>query len=255
MRIVIFFLAICSSYFTVSARLLQDSTSKTIITLPKYYPPEKIITGDTLDTRTVRDSIILPGAGGNRFTPYQDSAYVRALRMGIPAIPRLKYDVSQFYGPWLEEQEAYDNSPYKIAERNLQLPDEVYQPTPEQVTSHQYNIERSLYVPYVNTYPRFGRFNMQAIGNALGVIEDVTPTLRYEVEYSMPVEVVIYSSQAVIVATIFKAAQPPGRYQITWNGRDDKNRELPTGDYIGEVRLGNERTIRKRIEKPFPQEF
>ncbi|MER3329064.1 MAG: FlgD immunoglobulin-like domain containing protein, partial [Candidatus Kapaibacterium sp.] len=61
------------------------------------------------------------------------------------------------------------------------------------------------------------------------------------------VEVVIYSIQAVVVATIFKGHLPPGSYQRTWTGRDENGRKLPPGDYIGEVRIKGENSYRKQI--------
>ncbi|HYF03392.1 MAG TPA: FlgD immunoglobulin-like domain containing protein [Patescibacteria group bacterium] len=252
MKVLVLSFLFCSVY-SAGAASMQDSTNtKTIITVPKFYPTEKVITGDTLvSPRLVRDSIQLPGAGTTQFTPEQDSAYARAMRLRLPAVPRFQLDAFLFAGTYQSEQEAYENSPYKIAERNLQLPDEVYQPSGEELTAHQYNIEQSMRVPFVNTMPRFGlRIPMSAVGRFLGVTEDVTPTMRYVVEYAMAVEVVVYSTQAVIIATVFKAPQSPGRYEVTWNGRDDKGRRMPTGDYIGEVRLSDGRTIRKRIEIP-----
>ncbi|MES2767378.1 MAG: FlgD immunoglobulin-like domain containing protein [Bacteroidota bacterium] len=253
MRIIFCILALAVNCFPVCAKLLKDSTeTKTIIAAPKFYPPEKVITGDTLVTpRFLKDSVLLPGAGSNRFTPYQDSLYVRALRLKIPPVPRFQRDAWRFSGTWQSEQDAYDNSPYRIAERNLDLPDEVYQPSAQERTAYEYGIAQSMYVPYVTTLPRGGlKIPMSTIGRLLGVTEDVSPTMRYAVEYAMPVEIVVYSTQAVIVATVFKGVQAPNRYEITWDGKDNQGRRMPTGDYIGEVRLGTERTIRKRIEIP-----
>ena len=66
----------------------------------------------------------------------------------------------------------------------------------------------------------------------------------------MNVEVVVYSPQARVIAVLLKMHQPTGKYQITWNGRDEKGRRMPTGDYVAEVRLGDERFVRKRIQIP-----
>jgi flagellar hook assembly protein FlgD len=52
---------------------------------------------------------------------------------------------------------------------------------------------------------------------------------------------------AVIIATMFDGIQSPGDFTYTWNGRDDSGRLLPVGDYVGEVRIGKEKLIRKRI--------
>src|SRR5688572_4132909 len=88
MRTIFCILLLSMAFTPARAKFLQDSAdTKTIIAVPKFYPVEKVITGDTLITpRSLQDSITLPGAAGNTFTPYQDTAYVRALRLGIPAI-------------------------------------------------------------------------------------------------------------------------------------------------------------------------
>lgn len=65
--------------------LAQEDTTKinTIIKKPRKLTPLQTITGDTLrkDTVTVKESLI-PGSK-NTFTPEQDSAYYRMLRLGI----------------------------------------------------------------------------------------------------------------------------------------------------------------------------
>ncbi|MBR3090812.1 MAG: hypothetical protein IKH10_02320, partial [Bacteroidetes bacterium] len=81
----------------------------------------------------------------------------------------------------------------------------------------------------------------------LGIIEDTSPEIKYSLGMIADVEIVIYSVQAKVIATIFKGTQRPGSYKITWNQRDDKGKKMPYGDYIAEVRIGTDRFVRKRI--------
>jgi flagellar hook assembly protein FlgD len=36
-------------------------------------------------------------------------------------------------------------------------------------------------------------------------------------------------------------------YELEWDGRDDKGRAMPAGDYVIEVRVGTDETYRKRV--------
>jgi len=128
------------------------------------------------------------------------------------------------------------------------IPREFFIPTGNEVVQHEINRQMSMYIPGINNLSPYGaKISFADIGSMFGLTEDVSPVITYRLDYYVEVEVVIYSIRAVVIATLFEGKQPPGPYKITWNGRDDNGRKMPRGDYIGEVRIGKERLIRKRI--------
>jgi len=88
---------------------------------------------------------------------------------------------------------------------------------------------------------------LATLARVLGLSEDLSPTIRYEVPEVTRVQVLVFSAQALLVATLVDGVQRPGRYVVRWNGRDDAGRALPPGDYVAEVRLGNGQRFYKRI--------
>lgn len=204
-----------------------------------------------LDSATVvtkQDTIILPGPLNLKFLPEQDSAYLRAKRLTIPPSARLYADMKLLEREILLQKKLYGLSEQEVAKRNLQIPKDFYLPTGQEITMYQYGLMQSQYVPYVSTYKPFGvKVPFSTIGNLLGLNEDVSPWLEYELDVETDVRVAVYSEKALLVATIINTTQPPGRYRYFWNGRDDNGKQLPRGDYIGEIRIGKTKYIRKRI--------
>lgn len=200
----------------------------------------------------LRDSTILPGSYDLKFSPFQDSAYFSALKLNIPASTRFYHDMKLFSGDWKRMVQEKGPSLKELANKNIQdLPDDYFKPSPTQVAMHQYNIYQSQYVPYVQTMKPFGmKVSLDAIGRFLGLTEDLSPTITYSLYETAHVEIVIYSVQANVIATIFSGRQVPGNYSYTWNGRNDRGRKMESGDYVGEVRIGKKRFIRKRIYLP-----
>ena len=89
--------------------------------------------------------------------------------------------------------------------------------------------------------------NLGDIARVFGFGEDVSPIIRYVVDETIEVEIVVYSTQAMVIKTVFSGIQAPGTYTITWDGREQSGKTATTGEYIAEVRLGGERLMRKRI--------
>jgi flagellar hook assembly protein FlgD len=89
--------------------------------------------------------------------------------------------------------------------------------------------------------------NLNDIAKVFGLGEDVSPDIRYVVDEQLFVEIVVYSSQAMIVSTLYNGVQAPGVYTVTWNGTSQDGRAVADGEYIAEVRLGTQRLMRKRI--------
>jgi hypothetical protein len=231
----------------------QDSNSvNTILKKPRVFTPLQTITGDTVtkDT-TIKNEQIIPGSR-NQFSPEQDSAYYRMMRLGIApgTLAQLHAKIISLGIAMRREQEK--ENPFAIALRNLDLPKEYYQPRSEDIVQRQEMIARSQAIP-TGRPGGLGAglsIGLNDIGVFLGISEDVSPIINYAVDYTMNVKVVIYSTAAREVAMMFEGLQNPGKYQLTWNGRDDKGRPMPSGDYVAEVRLGDDRFVRKRITIP-----
>lgn len=61
------------------------------------------------------------------------------------------------------------------------------------------------------------------------------------------VEVVIYNIQGQVVKRLFSGQQTPGAYALTWDGRDDAGKHVPTGTYQYRLRAGNNVEQRKLV--------
>ncbi len=183
------------------------------------------------------------------FTAEQDSAFNIAMRLGLPLRTLINNNLRYSDDIWNMERRLAEDTPWQIALQNIRsIPPEFYRADPVDVVHRQIAIEQSMYVPFMTTYPRYGtKISLEAIGRLLGLVEDFSPEIKYSLDYTSEVEVVIYSISSVVISTLFNGKQTPGSYKLTWNGRDDRGKLMPPGDYIAEVRIGNERFIRKRI--------
>jgi hypothetical protein len=229
----------------------QDTTA-TILIKQRTFTPVQTITGDTLSADTlVRNPLVLPGPG-ERFSALQDSAYFRMLRLGIPAGTLAQLHAKIIGQGFRIMQEQAKQNPFEIALMNLNLPAEYYAPRPQEIVQRQEMISRAQAIPTgrPSSIGAGVQVPLSAIAAFFGMGEDVSPVITYSVDYSMPVKIVIYSTAAREIAVLLDNKQSPGKYQITWNGRDDKGRPMPSGDYVAEVRLGNDRIQRKRINIP-----
>lgn len=184
-----------------------------------------------------------------RFSPEQDSAFKKAMSSRLPKEFLLK-ETLDFIEVNMEVNRLLRDSPWMIARRNLaSIPREYFKADPVEIVQRQQMIQDAQYVPFVQTLPRRGfQVTPQEVGKLLGIIEDTSPTIKYLLDNTTEVEIVIYSINAKVIATLFKGVQSPGSYKRTWNGRDNEGKLLPSGDYIGEVRIGNYKYIRKKIE-------
>jgi len=50
-----------------------------------------------------------------------------------------------------------------------------------------------------------------------------------------------------VVRTLVNARQQPGRYSLSWNGRDDQGRLLGNGVYFCKLATGDYRSTRKLV--------
>jgi hypothetical protein len=72
------------------------------------------------------------------------------------------------------------------------------------------------------------------------------------VEYDVPagggdIVVEVFDSAGRRVATLFDGHRAAGRWTASWNGRDDMNREVPSGVYFCRLVAGGERLTRKMV--------
>jgi hypothetical protein len=219
-----------------------------LVTQPRRISPAQYVQGDTVRPT---DRWAVPGDGIYPYTLEQDSAFVRAMRTPVSAAQRFA-DAARLLSDMLRYSRAVQRepSPWELAMKTMDIPAAIYAPLEREVVQHQVNIARSMYVPGVLLTP-MGTGNAQiglnAIGRFFGLVEDVSPTIRYAVDEPATVEIVIYSTQARVIATVYTGQQSRGTYEITWNGKDDAGRPAPNGDYVAEVRIGSYRIVRKRI--------
>lgn len=222
---------------------------KTIIHKQPVLTPYQIISGDTLRLPdSLRIATVLPGISHEKYLEMQDSNYVRALKLNIVNEVRFWNDHIAFSKEREFWSEVQQGTPVDIIRKNMDIPREFYYPRGTEKMQRQIAIENAFYVPFVNTYnPYSSVISFGQIAELLGLTEDISPRLVYKLDYPSEVEITIYSVQAKAVATLFKGFQSEGRYELTWNLRDDDGKLLPRGDYISEIKLDNNRLIRKRI--------
>lgn len=248
----IFLLIILVSFIgsiSIEAKAQDTSKTKNILYKDNDYTPLQKLTGDTLKKFPVNEyKEAKPGGIPESYTKEQDSAYFRALRLRVTSSTRFHQDMKLASLGITQVSQTQDQ--WESVRRNMQVPDNYYLPSPQEIASYQYGIRQSLSVPHMNTMPVGGlSLSFGQIASLLGLVEDVSPTITYSLESYSEVEIVVYSMQAIVIATIYKGSQPAGNYSYTWNGRDDKGMELSPGDYVGEVRVGKYKYIRKRILK------
>lgn len=234
-------LALCA----VPALAQQPRTSP--VMQPRVLSPAEYLYTDS--SRSVEQDAII-----TMMQSAQDSAFDAAMRMDITAAARFAATTRMLQQAW-EAQAAVQREPttWELIAATMNIPSEMLAPSDQEVAQRQIMIANSQYVPGVLLRP-MGTGNVQVrmndIYRFLGLTEDVSPRIVYTVDAPMQVEIVIYSTQALVIATIFRGIQPAGRYEVTWNGMDDTGRFVANGDYVAEVRLGTERLQRKRIVWP-----
>jgi hypothetical protein len=185
------------------------------------------------------------------YSTQQDSAYYKAIKTNLPFSVRFNNDLLAFSGQWRFHKAILEGKPWNIAMKNTQVPASYYIPTGQQIVAYQYNLTQSQYVHGVNTLNlNGGIISVNSIGKFLGLVEDVSPVLKFKLDYPEDVDIVIYSVQASIVSTLYHGRLFPGNYKFTWNGRDDKGKPMPSGDYVAEIQIGKVKYIRKRINIP-----
>jgi len=215
---------------------------------PRVMSPSEFIATDTND---VAGRTGIPGQVRPPSTQEQDSAYREAMKLSLSASTR--FSIALREASAMLRMLSSTRRPATIWDQineTMNIPASVLAPRPQELVQYQLTIANAMYVPGVLLRP-MGTGNMQVnlsdIAKVFGLGEDVSPEIRYVVDEQEFVEIVVYSSQAMIVAILYSGVQQPGVYTVTWNGAMQDGKPASDGDYIAEVRLGTQRIMRKRI--------
>jgi hypothetical protein len=183
------------------------------------------------------------------FSPEQDKFFYDALKSQIDAQTRFKHNMKSSMDLW---QGNWKRSFLDDIEQNLNIPRSILQPIPEEHFRYLTTITRAFNVPGVHEFGILpglvGAGNLEGLQKMIGLIEDVSPTMRYVLQQTAQVNVFVFSISAIEVAHIFSKEQTAGSYSVTWNGRTNQGFVAPQGDYIGEVYIGHRTAVRKRIK-------
>ncbi len=64
-------------------------------------------------------------------------------------------------------------------------------------------------------------------------------TIKYQLPQAAAVELTVYNSLGQRVRTLVRQSQSAGRYQVRWDGRNDRGIQLPSGVYIYRLQAGD----------------
>lgn len=244
----LFFVVLIFLYACVakSNMLLDSGGVQTILKKSTPKTPLQIMQ-DAANEQTAPDSE-LPKSQ-DAYSAMQDTAFYKMVNLQLSVNVILRNSLMYSDDIWTFEKSVAGGIPWQIALQNIRnIPAEFYNPSPVELVQRQVMIENAFDVPFVKTIQRYGlKISTDAIASFLGLTEDVSPKISYTIDFSTRVEVVVYSISSTVVATLFDGVQPPGNYTLTWNGRNSDGQLMPPGDYIAEVRIGNEKYLRKRI--------
>jgi hypothetical protein len=67
----------------------------------------------------------------------------------------------------------------------------------------------------------------------------------YQLPEESTVSILIYSLLGQKIRDVVHAKQPAGHYEGIWNGKDDLNRDVPSGIYILQIHAGSFRAVRR----------
>ncbi|MBC8125332.1 MAG: hypothetical protein H7X70_06325 [Candidatus Kapabacteria bacterium] len=239
--------AFCLALTAYVPSVAQDDVNSVVLQ-PRVLTPAEFLT-----SKSVGDNgrIALPGQISTRSSAEQDSAYAQALALKIPSSTRfatslMESSIALRFRAELQRQPSI----WEQINNTMNIPPEILEPSPQERAQYQLTIANAMYVPGVLLFPMGtgnAMVNLGDIARIFGFGEDVSPIIRYVVDETIEVEIVVYSTQAMVIKTVFSGIQAPGTYTITWDGREQNGKTATAGEYIAEVRLGGERLMRKRI--------
>lgn len=187
-------------------------------------------------------------------TATQDSIRVSMERLQL--IYRLRTKIIEDSMALREYLDSLDNTPLARMRRNLTFSSRDWMPTAGDRARRQEEIMRSQSADKILlNIPRAGvSIPISSIARALGLVEDVSPRIKYVLRQTVRVQVSIYNLRAETVTVLVNEVQSPGEYQLDWNFLGSAGARMPSGDYVAEViadeREGRRLLLRKRIEVP-----
>jgi hypothetical protein len=174
------------------------------------------------------------------------------IRYRLDSISVLHEEIRSDHAVWRAYLDSLENTPQAVMARNLAMTPEDWKPTAADRNRREEDIKRSQNAGdlFKNHYVPLVSAPLAAIGRMLGLIEDVTPRIKYTLNGTRPVTVKIYTLTAEPVVTLVEGSQPPGVYSFDWDLLDAAGRRVVYGDYIAEVIVDKVLVLRKRIEVP-----
>jgi len=74
-------------------------------------------------------------------------------------------------------------------------------------------------------------------------------TIAFSLDRATPVTLRIYDARGALVREVLNEPRPPGRHEVTWHGRDGRDRSVASGMYLYELRTDRSRLVRKLVVK------
>jgi len=167
-------------------------------------------------------------------------------------IERLRETIRRDSAALRAYMDSLANTPEARMRRNLAMNPSEWMPSAADRARRDEDIKQSQSFDMIHqNIPRAGvSMSLQAIGRALGLIEDVTPRIEYTLRRTDSVSVKVYDLTARIVRVITNGVQSPGVYSFDWDMLDNVGHRVVAGDYIAEVVVNRRLVLRKRIEVP-----
>ena len=75
-------------------------------------------------------------------------------------------------------------------------------------------------------------------------------TIRYDIpggSVTVPVRLLVYDIRGRLVRKLVDRDREPGRYQVHWDGRDDRGASVSSGVYLYRIEAGEFKSIRKMV--------
>jgi len=72
-------------------------------------------------------------------------------------------------------------------------------------------------------------------------------TISYSIPSDGNVELIVYNIKGQKVKTFVKGTQPPGVYNVTWNGKDENSRSVSSGVYFYKLRSSGKTAVKKML--------
>lgn len=76
---------------------------------------------------------------------------------------------------------------------------------------------------------------------------NATTTIQYQLPHEGQIRLTIYNLNGQVVKTLYNGRQKVGTHRITWNGEDDRGKQLASGIYFCRLESGNRILIQKLI--------